>query len=330
MNIVKAKNPVKAWEYLVEGFLLKKPEWFGEGVGYNITNSLFTYDMCIEIEEAKFNPKFDFGKLFCYTMTKWTGLITNYFDLDVLDEAKIMIRKLEENKVVNRNYHIGFHFADNHNSGKGCLVGGIFSRKIGVENPEITIILRSSDVVTRLPMDMLLFCRLGEYVYGHTDFKLVLILKAAFADDTAILMYNNHKDIKKVMKGCEDVERKRKIRKSFKRLMTSDEKVYKTYGHSFRAFKALRKDISYKRKSMTAGELEIGNWDGIPLPYPCSSILKRNEIKKTYLKFTSKYGLKLKLESEGNEGKRKKLLSFGASEGEPEEVGYQIPGQEDE
>ena len=48
MNIVKAKNPVKAWEYLVEGFLLKKPEWFGEGVGYNITNSLFTYDMCIE------------------------------------------------------------------------------------------------------------------------------------------------------------------------------------------------------------------------------------------------------------------------------------------
>lgn len=25
MNIVKAKNPVKAWEYLVEGFLLKNP-----------------------------------------------------------------------------------------------------------------------------------------------------------------------------------------------------------------------------------------------------------------------------------------------------------------
>ena len=41
MNIVKAKNPVKAWEYLVEGFLLKKPEWFGEGVGY-----LFSRTIC--------------------------------------------------------------------------------------------------------------------------------------------------------------------------------------------------------------------------------------------------------------------------------------------
>lgn len=87
----------------------------------------------VEIADAKFDPDFDFGKMFGYTMTKWTGLITNYLDLDVLDQAKLMIRKLEENKTVNRNYHIGFHFADNHGSGKGCLVGGIFSRKIGVE-----------------------------------------------------------------------------------------------------------------------------------------------------------------------------------------------------
>lgn len=36
-------------------------------------------------------------------------------------------------------------------------------------------------------------------------------------------------------------------------------------------------------------------------------------IKKTYLKFTEKYGLKLKLEESG-EKKRKKLISFSSSE----------------
>ena len=170
MNIVKSNRPVDAWEQILENFLVKKPEWFSEGIGYNLTDSLFTYDLVVEISEAKFDPEFDFGKLFGYTATKWTGLITNYLDLDILDQAKLMIRKLEENKAVNRNYHIGFHFADNHGSGKGCLVGGIFSRKIGVDNPEVTVIIRSSEIVTRLPIDMLLFCRMGQYIYGHDNF----------------------------------------------------------------------------------------------------------------------------------------------------------------
>lgn len=219
MNLIKAKNPTDAWEKILENFLIKKPDWFCEGVGYNLTDSLFTYDLMVEIAEAKFNPDFDFGKMFGYTMTKWTGLITNYLDLDVLDQAKLMIRKLEENKTVNRNYHIGFHFADNHGSGKGCLVGGIFSRKIGVENPEITVILRSSEIVTRLPIDMLLFCRMGQYIYGHDNFFLKLVIKAAWANDTTILLYQNRKDIKELLKeNCTDEVRRKKIRKSLKNL----------------------------------------------------------------------------------------------------------------
>lgn len=93
--------------------------------------------------------------------------------------------------------------------------------------------------------------------------------------------------------------------------MTSDEASYKTHGNSFRAFKVLRKDLGYKQKSMLASDLEIGDWDGIPLPEVCPSILKRNMIKKTYLKFTEKYGLKLKLE-ENTEKKKKKLISFSS------------------
>lgn len=312
MNIVKSNRPVDAWEQILENFLVKKPEWFSEGIGYNLTDSLFTYDLVVEISEAKFDPEFDFGKLFGYTATKWTGLITNYLDLDILDQAKLMIRKLEENKAVNRNYHIGFHFADNHGSGKGCLVGGIFSRKIGVDNPEVTVIIRSSEIVTRLPIDMLLFCRMGQYIYGHDNFSLKLVIKAAWANDTTILLYQNINDLKELLKeNCNDEARRKKIRKSLKKLMTSDEASYKTYGNSFRAFKVLRKDLGYKQKSMLASDLEIGDWDGIPLPEVCPSILKRNMIKKTYLKFTEKYGLKLKLE-ENTEKKKKKLISFSS------------------
>ena len=104
MNLIKAKDPVDAWEKIVENFLCKTKEWFDEGNGYNLTDSLFTYDLWVEIESSIFDPEFDFGKMFGYTQTKWTGLIGNYLDLDVLDKAKLMIRKLEENKVVNRNY----------------------------------------------------------------------------------------------------------------------------------------------------------------------------------------------------------------------------------
>ena len=319
MNIIKGKTPVEALEKVVENFLIKFPDWFCDGVGYNLTDSLFTYDLVVEIQEANFEPTFDFGKLFGYTITKWTGLITNYLDLDILDQAKAMIRKLEENKTVNRNYHIGVHFADNHGNGKGCLVGGILSRKIGVENPEITIILRSSEVVTRLPMDLLLFCRMGQYLYGHQNFSLKLVIKAAWANDTTILMYNNLKDLKEFMKdNCQDENRRKKIRKSLKKLMTSDEASYKTYGNSFRAFKVLRKDLGYKQKSMTAADLEIGNWDGIPLPEVCPSIIQRNIIKKTYLKFTEKYGLKLKLDDAGKK-ERKKLISFQSHDDEMED-----------
>lgn len=311
MNLIKAKDPVDAWEKIVENFLCKTKEWFNEGNGYNLTDSLFTYDLWVEIESAIFDPEFDFGKMFGYTQTKWTGLIGNYLDLDVLDKAKSMIRKLEENKVVNRNYHIGFHFADNHGSGKGCLVGGIFSRKIGVEKPEITIITRSSDIVTRLPIDLLLFCRMGKYIYGHEEFTIKLLMKSAWANDTVILLYNNRKDIKEFLKeNCQDEFRRKKIRKALKKLMTSDEKVYRTFGHSFRAFKVLRNDLGYEQKSMKAGTLEIGDWEGIPLPEVCPSIVKRNMIKKVYLKFTQKYGLKLVPE----EPSKKKLISFTSGE----------------
>ena len=157
------------------------------------------------------------------------------------------------------------------------------------------------------------------------NFSLKVGYQSGLANDTTILLYQNRKDIKEFLKeNCSDEVRRKKIRKSLKKLMTSDEAGYKTYGNSFRAFKVLRRDLGYKQKSMLASALEIGDWDGIPLPEVCPSILKRNMIKKTYLKFTEKYGLKLKLEESG-EKKRKKLISFSSSEEDDMEDGELTP-----
>ena len=48
----------------------------------------------------------------------------------------------------------------------------MFSRMIGIDKPRLTIVMRASDVVTRLPWDLLLAIRMGEYVFGHTEFTV--------------------------------------------------------------------------------------------------------------------------------------------------------------
>ena len=40
--------------------------------------------------------------------------------------------------------------------------------------------LAASDVVTRLPWDLLLAIRMGEYVFGHTEFTVEFIYPFSF------------------------------------------------------------------------------------------------------------------------------------------------------
>ena len=83
---------------------------FSDGQGASITNSLYTYGMSVLIEEAKFDPEFDFGKIMGYTQSKWSSLLNNYLDLDSLDKLKLQIRELEKNKsnLSSRNIYIEF------------------------------------------------------------------------------------------------------------------------------------------------------------------------------------------------------------------------------
>ena len=291
------KTGDEAWSKINRMFIEQdeKLGLFSDGQGASITNSLYTYGMSVLIEEAKFDPEFDFGKIMGYTQSKWSSLLNNYLDLDSLDKLKLQIRELEKNKAINRNYHIGFNFADSHGNGKGCLVSGMFSRMIGIDKPRLTIVMRASDVVTRLPWDLLLAIRMGEYVFGHTEFTVELFIRSAFADDTSLMLYNGYEPIEPIIDGIKNEERRKRLKKALKRVKKASEKgddpKYQAYMRVYKIFSPEK--YGKESKSLLAKDCIIGNWDGIPLPEVCPSILVRNQIKKVYLKFVNKYNLNI-------------------------------------
>ena len=291
------KTGDEAWASINKMFIEQdeKLGLFSDGQGASITNSLYTYGMSVLIEEAKFDPEFDFGKIMGYTQSKWSSLLNNYLDLDSLDKLKLQIRELEKNKAINRNYHIGFNFADSHGNGKGCLVSGMFSRMIGIDKPRLTIVMRASDVVTRLPWDLLLAIRMGEYVFGHTEFTVELFIRSAFADDTSLMLYNGYEPIEPIIEKIKNEERRKRLKKALKRVKKASEKgddpKYQAYMRVYKIFSPEKYGKEFK--SLFAKDCIIGNWDGIPLLEICPSILVRNQIKKVYLKFVNKYNLNI-------------------------------------
>ena len=309
------KTGDEAWASINKMFIEQdeKLGLFSDGQGASITNSLYTYGMSVLIEEAKFDPEFDFGKIMGYTQSKWSSLLNNYLDLDSLDKLKLQIRELEKNKAINRNYHIGFNFADSHGNGKGCLVSGMFSRMIGIDKPRLTIVMRASDVVIRLPWDLLLAIRMGESVFGHTEFTVELFIRSAFADDTSLMLYNGYEPIEPIIEKIKNEERRKRLKKALKRVKKASEKgddpKYQAYMRVYKIFSPEKYGKEFK--SLFAKDCIIGNWDGIPLPEVCPSILVRNQIKKVYLKFVNKYNLNIF----SSVDTKKKLIKFKESDG---------------
>lgn len=308
------ETPVEAWKSLIKIFINQADGLFEQGQGAVITGSIYTYGLNIFIENAKFDPDFDFGKTMGYSQGKWSSLLNNYLDLDAMDVLRNQIREFEKNKAVNRNYHIGFNFADSHGNGKGCLVSGIFSRMIYIDKPRLTIIMRASDIVTRLPWDLLLACRMGQYVYGHDEFSIELVIRSAFADDMVLMLYNSYEPIEPIIKAVEDADRRKRLKKALKKVITSadegNDPGYQAYTRVFKIFNPEKygKEI----KSLLAKDCIIGDWEGIPMPKGgCPSILVRNNIKKAYTKFIEKYNL----DAFADEVKNRKLIKFKEQDG---------------
>lgn len=309
------KTGDEAWAKINRMFIDQDEELglFSPGQGASITNSLYTYGITILIEDAKFDPDFDFGRIMGYTQSKWSSLLNNYLDLDSLDKLKLQIRELEKNKSINRNYHIGFNFADSHGNGKGCLVSGIFSRMIGIDKPRLSVVMRASEVVTRLPWDLLLSVRIGEYVYGHSEFSVELFIRSAFADDTSLMLYNGYEPIEPIIENISNPDRKKRLKKVLRRVRKASEKgddpKYQAYMRVYKIFSPEK--YGKKVKSLLAKDCIIGNWDGIPLPEVCPSILVRNQIKKVYLKFVDKYNLNIFSQVDT----KRRIIKFKESDG---------------
>lgn len=325
----KFEDATTAWSELIKKFLRQDEELFTEGQGAVITGSVYSYGVGVLIEKAQFDPEFDFGLIMGYTQSKWSSLLNNYLDLDAMDILKTQIRELEKNKAQNRNYHIGFNFADSHGNGKGCLVSGVFSRMIGVENPRLTIIMRASDIVTRLPWDLLLAIRLGAYVYGHEEFSIELFLRSAFADDISIMLYNGYEEIEPLIAGIENEERRKRLKKTLKKVKKAAEAGtdpgYQAYTRVYKIFNP--EAFNIEPKSLKAKDCIIGDWDGIPMPKGgCPSILVRNQIKAAYTKFIKKYNL----DNFAEEVKGRKLIKFKESDGSITEAGQGFEDFEDE
>ena len=180
----------EAWEELNKEFLLGCKKWDPT----TKSGCIYVYDLVVHINTPKLDPEFDFGSHFNYSYAKWKSLVGNYLDKDNLENIKEQVLS-EEKKGKNRVYNIALQFNNKHKHGKNCLLSIIFSRRAGKSIPTVLVYLRSSEVTKRLACDLLLFQRIGEYVYGEKRFDMVIHFNQLFNDDTVLLMYHAHENI---------------------------------------------------------------------------------------------------------------------------------------
>lgn len=216
-------NSLSAWEDLNRVFLIG----FNDLGFIRKSGCSYLYDLVVRIKNPSFDPEFDFGSHFNYSMAKWKSLVSNYIDKEALSSIKGEVLK-EESKGKSRIYNLALQFNNKHKHGKNCLLSIIFSRRAGNTTPTLIIYLRSSEVTKRLACDLLLFQRIGEYVYGEKEFEMIVHFNQLFNDDTVLLMYHAHENLFDLIRGYTKIvdeptkNRLLSLRKELKELLSKD------------------------------------------------------------------------------------------------------------
>lgn len=223
MRKFKFDNSMEAWETINELFLKR-----GRGV-IEKGNQAYMYDVMMTIENPKVDPDFDLGRNFNYTSAKWSHLVSNYIDKAELMEVVDSIKK-------NKLYNIPYRFTNKHDNGKACLLSMVFSKRVGVDKPNISVYMRASEVTKRLICDLLLIQRVGEIVFKGEPFTITMTFNQMFNEDHVLFMYSVHKPIGSI-KGVKP-ELIDKFREFI--LKTPDEVKYKVHR---RANRVLRPDV---------------------------------------------------------------------------------------
>lgn len=256
MEIHKIRYPslITAWEGLNELFYLvedqDKPSY--ERDTFVSKNAVYFYNVVVDIDTPDFPEDFDFGRRFNYTMNKWTSLLSNYVDLDALEEFK---ETLDINIKKNKFYNLAYSFSNNHNFGKKCLMNLTATRRYGNKTPYLTFYLRASEVTKRLAVDFLLAKRIGDYLFDNKEYKIVFVIQQLFQDNTVLLMYQAHRDASRLIYGRKDTRGKR-LESLLKFMLTSTEEDFKYKVHR-RAFKVIRPDLYQYPKTMIAKNCKL-------------------------------------------------------------------------
>lgn len=249
-NAIWIGDSMKAWEELNEAFLRADSRFhflFGHG-------ALYAYDLVIGIRNPRVDPDFDFGRHFNYTSSKWRSLVANYIDKEELELIRDEVTTEETKRSSSKVYNLALQFTNKHGHGKNCLLSMVFSHRLGDTKPTVSVFLRASEVTKRLICDLLLFQRIGEYIYGDTPFQLVIHFNQIFNDDVVLLMYDVHKSITKLLDDSNGERTKALLKKLVELKMKDPEKIkYKVHR---RAAKVLRPDL-YKYPKTLAKDCKL-------------------------------------------------------------------------
>lgn len=249
-NLLTFRNSMKAWEGLNRLFLCNA---IAEGIDiHRVGKAQYINDLVIFIKEPLVDPLFDFGRHFNYTKAKWNSLLGNYVNIDSLVSLRLeVIKHLQTKKKV---FNIGYQFDNKHAHGKNCLLSLTVSRKVGIDRPVLTMFMRASEVTKRLICDLLLIQRLGEYLIGE-PFHVCIHFSQIFNDDTVLLMYHAHEDIRKITDDKDLIKRLNYLLE-----VHPDDIKYKVHK---RALKVLRPEL-FKYPKTLAKDCTLGNEDWLP------------------------------------------------------------------
>jgi len=196
MNVMRFKNLQSAWQGINE-YLFLEPHRIEKMGGGLYGTEFISYNNMVIIDKAIMNPDFDFGLKLGYNYKKWSMLVNNYVDVRYLEMLRAEINTRKNKKA--KSYNYSFHFSNLHGGGKDCLVSMIFTKRIGIEEPVVNFIIRTSEVTKRLLFDFLLVQRIIEYVYGDNKAQVHFFAPSFYITAESFVMYNNIKSIHKIL-----------------------------------------------------------------------------------------------------------------------------------
>lgn len=181
-----------AWEGIQELLINNQREITEKGLGGTYGTEMAIYNLLVNVERAKISSDFNFGANLGYSIKKWSKLVNNYINFDYLDLVKSEVMAREKKK--STSYNILVRFDNSHNSGKDCLIGLQFQKRLTDDYPTIIFTTRASEATKRMIFDYLLLQRMAEYVYGKEQIvQAMLFIPFCYINVESFLIYCGYK-----------------------------------------------------------------------------------------------------------------------------------------